>query len=128
MSKQSNTEVPALKPSFTTALIIFGGFFITLLVNIFISRTLSAEDYGDFSVSVSIATLGGIFAMLGANRAAIKIVPRMIRLKQHPLLRGFFFFNTQTIILSSLMVIGIGINIYAFLFWVGDSPIHHPIL
>lgn len=87
--------------------------------NIFLARHLDVGAFGDYSVAMSIVTLLSTLATLGLEKYALRAVSLYIERKNWSYLRGFWLFSLRTIVLCSILLVGL------LSLWLGAfSPAH----
>ncbi|GIW78660.1 MAG: hypothetical protein KatS3mg105_0467 [Gemmatales bacterium] len=84
--------------------IAVANYFLIYVINITLSRLLGAEDYGDYSVAVSVATLGFTLALLGKDKLTVKQLAIYLQLHQSAEARGFIVKNLQLILLTGAVL------------------------
>lgn len=77
--------------------------------NIFLARRLTIDAFDDYSVAVSIVTLLSTLATLGLEKYALRVIALYIERESWARLRGFWLFSLRTIILFSLLLLGLGV-------------------
>ncbi len=75
--------------------------------NIFLARHLAIDAFDDYSVAVSIVTLLSTLATLGLEKYALRLISLYIERENWPRLRGFWLFSLRTIMLFSVLLLGL---------------------
>jgi len=113
----------SVHPNNFSSLMLFGlsliNYMLMYWANIFLARHLDIGGFGDYSVAMSIVTLLSTLATLGLEKYALRIVSLYIERKNWPHLRGFWLFSLRTIVLFSILLMGL------LSLWLGAfSPLH----
>jgi len=113
----------SVHPNNFSSLMLFGlsltNYVLMYWANIFLARHLDIGGFGDYSVAMSIVTLLSTLATLGLEKYALRIVSLYIERKNWPHLRGFWLFSLRTIVLFSILLMGL------LSLWLGAfSPLH----
>ena len=84
--------------------------------NIFLARHLAIDAFDDYSVAVSMVTLLSTLATLGLEKYALRLIALYIERENWPRLRGFWLFSLRTIVLFSVLLLGVlGLGLESFL-------------
>jgi O-antigen/teichoic acid export membrane protein len=110
----------SVHPNNFSSLMLFGlsltNYALMYWANIFLARHLTIGAFGDYSVAISIVTLLSTLATLGLEKYALRLVSLYIERKNWPRLRGFWLFSLRTIILFSILLMGLlSLGLGAFL-------------
>lgn len=93
-------------------------------VNIFLARHLAIDAFDDYSVAVSTVTLLSTLATLGLEKYALRLISLYIERENWPRLRGFWLFSLRTIMLFSVLLLGLlGLGLESFLI-LQDADFH----
>lgn len=79
---------------------------------IIIARSLSLEEYGNYSYIMNLVFFSNTLAVFGLNTTAKKLIPGFVIKNDFSRLRGFFLFSLSIIIILSILV---GLIDYLFL-------------
>ena len=91
-----------------TLLVFYGSYPVQYLVNITIARALGPANYGDFSVSRSVATLAATVSLLGLDMAALHFLPVYLKRGALGSAKGFIYAALLAVIVTGLVVSGLG--------------------
>ncbi|MBE8167998.1 MAG: oligosaccharide flippase family protein [Shewanella sp.] len=128
-SVQDPTDEKSSYTSTTTVMMIFiSGYFIDFAFNIFLSRHMGSNDYGNFKVAEAFIYLGSIITMMGGASAAPRLLYPHIKNPNKEGVWGYvrFYMFVSTIVsvvLLVLIVIGHYLHISAF-----NGNSYHPML
>ncbi len=75
-------------------------YYLQYLLNIILSRHLTADIYGDYGVAMSIMILLSSVILFGSNQSAKRFVPMYKEQKNQEKLRSFVFWNLKTIFMA----------------------------
>lgn len=75
--------------------------------NIFLARHLTIDAFDDYSVAISIVTLLSTLATLGLEKYALRLISLYIERENWPRLLGFWLFSLRTIMLFSVLLLGL---------------------
>ena len=90
--------------SFLFFLLALGNYLLFYAANILLARSLSIEDFDDYSVAVSITTTLSTIATLGLEKYALRCLPILIDRKSWSLIHGFWRYATRLISLLSFLL------------------------
>ncbi|WP_462252988.1 oligosaccharide flippase family protein [Ekhidna sp.] len=79
-------------------------FVIGFAFQIIIARSLSIEEYGNYSYLMNLVFFSNTIAVFGLNTTAKKIIPRLKVENDYAKIRGFFVFSSVVIIILSVLV------------------------
>lgn len=96
------------RPTAMTLAIFLLGYPLSYLAQVLFSRWLGAEDYGDFSVSISVALLVATLAMLGFDKSALKFLPLYEGPDEAAHAKGFLLYAFRLVISVSLGLSALG--------------------
>ncbi|MCG8456793.1 MAG: oligosaccharide flippase family protein [Holophagales bacterium] len=111
-----------------TLAIFLLGYPPSYLTQILFSRWLGAEDYGDYSVAVSVAALVTTLALLGLDKATMKFLPLYEGPREAGRARGFLGFTFRTVLAFGLVLalVGwIGARFAERLLHADEHPVRH---
>ena len=91
------------------------GYILTFIFNVAVARYFGPEDYGVYSLGITILGLGVMIAGLGILVGIPRFIPLYIHEKKYNLLQGYVHFIFVTIFVSSITV--------GFVLWVSASYI-----
>ncbi len=84
-----------------------GHYALIYFANIFLARHLSIDAFDDYSVAVSTVTVLSTLATLGLEKYALRLIALYIERENWPRLRGFWLFSLRTIMLFSVLLLGV---------------------
>jgi len=113
----------SVQPKNFSSMMLFGlsltNYMMMYWASIFLARHLDIGAFGDYSVAMSVITLLSTLATLGLEKYALRVVSLYIERKNWPRLRGFWQFSLRTIVLFSILLMGL------LSLWLGIfSPLH----
>lgn len=114
----------SILPNNLSSLMLFGlslsHYAMMYWANIFLARHLAIDAFDDYSVAVSIVTLLSTLATLGLEKYALRLIALYIERENWRRLCGFWLFSLRTIILFSILLLGLfGLGLKSFL------AVHH---
>ena len=110
MNRDADLPVRSRTTTLTLA-IFFLGYPPNYLGQVLFSRWLGAEDYGDYSVALSVAALVTTLTLLGLDKAVMKFVPLYEGPEEVGRAKGFLIFTFRTVI-----AVGLGLSVLG---WIG---------
>jgi O-antigen/teichoic acid export membrane protein len=75
--------------------------------NILLARSLTVEDFDDYSVALSIVTILSTLATLGLEKYALRAIALFLDRQDWPKFRGFWLFSLRTISGFSLILVAL---------------------
>lgn len=95
-----------------------GNYALMYWANIYLARHLPMGAFDDYSVAISVVTLLSTLATLGLEKYALRIIALYIERQNWPRLRGFWVFSLRSIVLFSLLLMGVmSLGLESFLLW-----------
>ena len=86
------------------------------VANILLARSLTVDDFDDYSVALSIVTMLSTLATLGLEKYALRAVALFRDRQDWPKFRGFWLFSLRTISGFSLILVAL-LSMYWKLYW-----------
>jgi O-antigen/teichoic acid export membrane protein len=101
----------SVQPNNFSSLMLFGlslcNYALMYWANIFLARHLAIDAFDDYSVAISIVTLLSTLATLGLEKYALRLISLYIERENWPRLRGFWLFSLRSIVLFSVLLLGL---------------------
>ncbi|WP_135079554.1 polysaccharide biosynthesis C-terminal domain-containing protein [Terasakiella sp. SH-1] len=99
-----------LSGSWLAIVIACTGFALDYLLNLALSQWLNPADLGDYSVAVSIAVFGGMFALLGTDQTLMQFLPQYLEDTDWNRVKGLLTFSFSVVLVTSLMGSGLALG------------------
>jgi|GEM_PF-2995048 len=101
-------------------------------VRVLLARVVDPTAYGDFAIAYAVMMLGGIAAILGADRTIMRFLPRYIAAADHARVSGFVAMFASAAILVAVLLGLLVVLTHLFLDFEGNVFFHtdrgHPML
>ncbi|MGZ0076804.1 lipopolysaccharide biosynthesis protein [Methylomonas sp. YC3] len=112
----------SIHPNNFSSLMLFGlslvNYALLYWANILLARHLPIDAFDDYSVATSVVALLSTLATLGLEKYALRQIALCIERENWPRLRGFWKFSQRTILLFSILLVGLlSVGLEALLVW-----------
>jgi len=101
----------SVRPDNFSSLMLFGlslsHYALMYWANIVLARHLAMDAFDDYNVAISTVTLLSTLATLGLEKYALRLISLYIERENWPQLRGFWLFSLRTIMLFSVLLLGL---------------------
>ena len=84
--------------SLLLVLFALANYAIMYVAHILLARSLTVDDFGDYSVAISIVTILSTLATLGLEKYALRVVALFSDHKDWSAYRGYWLFSLRTIL------------------------------
>jgi O-antigen/teichoic acid export membrane protein len=122
--------------SLLLVLFALANYAIMYVAHILLARSLTVDDFGDYSVAISIVTILSTLATLGLEKYALRVVALFSDHKDWSAYRGYWLFSLRTIFCLSVLLailLGLGMEVvsvarhmiyhFAIIIYAGFLPI-----